>query len=332
MKRRLLKIVDSLNLFHFFNFFTKNSAMVFMMHNFCGWGERDGASHPADILDASLRYLSHNNYSVLPLSEYIKKLKEHSRLYKSVVFSVDDGYHDFYDCAYPVFKKHKIPAAVFLTSDFIDGKLDLWWDQVRHVITHNEEPELKLELHGEPSSFSLRNADERKHAIHAVIDYCKTIPDDQRCALVNNLTMKFDGYSSGYYQKKRPLLWDHIYEMQKHNIEFFPHTKTHPVLSRCTVEKVRHEISESKKSLEAKLKKPADIFCYPNGKYDDFNNDIISILQEEGYTAALTAEEGFDNAQRNTDLYRLRRYPFPNDLLKFKQLVSGLERFKEASR
>ena len=325
-------MADSLNLFHFFNLFTRNRAIVFMMHRFCKWGERDGSLHPADILDTSLRYLSDNNYSVIPLSEYVQKLVHRSRLYKTVVFTVDDGYHDFYDYAYPVFKEHRMPVAIFLTSDFIDGKLLLWWDQVQHAMAYKEEPELKLDLRSEMSSLSLRNAYERERAGRAVIEYCKTLADDRRCALVNKLAMKFNGSSPEYCEDVRPLSWDQISEMQQNNIEFYAHTKTHPILSRCTEEKIRHEISESKKSIEAKLERPANIFSYPNGKFDDLNDAVIALLKSEGYIAAFTAEEGLDNTGENIDLFRLRRYPFSNDICKFKQVVSGLEALKSALR
>src|SRR5690348_15235721 len=44
--------------------------------------------------------------------------------------TVDDGYRDFFDVAYPVFQEYGIPATVYLVSDFLEGKLWLWTDRV----------------------------------------------------------------------------------------------------------------------------------------------------------------------------------------------------------
>jgi hypothetical protein len=74
-----LSLIYSLELFPLFNIFTRYRTVVFMMHHFCDWGERRGGllpPLPADILDRSLQYLKENNYSVIPLLEYIHRLKK----------------------------------------------------------------------------------------------------------------------------------------------------------------------------------------------------------------------------------------------------------------
>lgn len=303
-----------------------------MMHHFCAWGERDGVSLPVDILDKCLHYVLDNGYSVIPLSDYVHKLINRTGLSKTIVFTIDDGYDDFYKFAYPIFKKYDMPAAVFLISDFVDGKLHLWWDQIRYAVENTYNSAIDIHIGTKNFCYSLRSKNERELAIYNIVEYCKTMSDDRRSDAVAQISRILNGSHPDDFHGKRALSWDQITEMQNHNIEFFPHTKTHPILSCCTEETVTYEISESKQKIESQLRKTADIFCYPNGKFQDIDDTIINSLKKSGYRAAVSAEEGFDHILKTTDFFRLRRYSFPDDPIKFKQLISGLEVFKNLLR
>jgi peptidoglycan/xylan/chitin deacetylase (PgdA/CDA1 family) len=333
MKKKLLKFADSLNLFPLFNKFTRNRAAVFMMHHFCAWGERDGNSLPVDILDKCLQYISDNGYSVISLSEYVNKLIHRIGLHKTVVFTVDDGYEDFYEFAYPIFKKHHASAAIFLISDFVDGKMHMWWDRIRYSVENARVGEIDLHIGTKKLRFPLRTVGEKEVAIYNIVETCKTVSENERRAAIAQISLLTNADLSDSMQgKRRSLSWDQITEMQNHNIEFFPHTKTHLILTRCDEKTVTCEIFVSKERIESQLGKTANIFCYPNGRYQDVDDGIIGALKKSGYRAAVSAEEGFDHALRTTDLFRLRRHPFPDDLIKFKQLISGLAVAKDLLR
>jgi peptidoglycan/xylan/chitin deacetylase (PgdA/CDA1 family) len=333
MKGKMLKIADSFNFFPLFNIFTKNRATVFMMHHFCAGGERDGISLPVDVLDKCLHYASDHGYSVIPLSEYVQNLMNRSGLYKTLVFTVDDGYRDFYEFAYPIFRKYDMPASVFLVSDFVDGTLHLWWDQIRYAIQHTKNCAIDVPIGTRNLCYSLQSKDEREHAIHDIVEYCKTVSEEQRYAAVSHISRSLNNkHSESPDGERKALSWDQIMEMQNHHIEFFPHTKTHPILSGCAEENVEVEISESKQRIESQLRNTADIFCYPNGRFQDITESVINSLKKCGYRAAVSAEEGFDHVRYTADFYRLRRYSMPDHPAKFKQLISGMEAFKRLAR
>src|SRR6266566_3357322 len=60
--------------------------------------------------------------------------------------TVDDGYRDFFDVAYPLFREYRIPATVYLVSDFLDGKLWLWTDRVRYAFLRTPLEVASMEL------------------------------------------------------------------------------------------------------------------------------------------------------------------------------------------
>lgn len=327
MKTFLLKTFDLFNIFPLFNRYTKDRASVFMVHHFCKNGERRPGYLAADVLDKELEYLVGHGYTVLSISGYIEKLFDRSVGLKTVVFTIDDGYRDFYEYGYPVFKKHKLPAGVFITSDFIDGRLELWWDKIKRCVVESELHELRILYDGQESYFSLRSEREKEKSICDIIDCCKKLPEDQKEHIIRQLAHGTKQDSSYGHEDSAAMSWSEIKEMQEHRIEFFPHTKSHPILLNISAEEKEKEISESKKIIEQHIRKPANVFCYPNGKHEDVSDEIILALKKKGYIASFTAEEGFDPADGDVDFFRLKRYPLPNDLLRFKKIVSGLEAF-----
>jgi peptidoglycan/xylan/chitin deacetylase (PgdA/CDA1 family) len=328
MKKPLLMLCERLNLFPLFNPFTRNKATVFMIHHFCESGVRDLRSLPADILEECLHYLVSSGYRTMSLSEYVNSLTSRQDLYKAVVFTVDDGYSDFLHFGFPVFSKYNVPVAVFISTHFVDGKTRFWWDNVREIVEQCNLSEIELKLDGTTTSYKLRTDIEKEQSIHSLVEKFKTLPGEERPDLINALISAFG--ISELKGKHNALSWDEIIELQKKGVEFYPHTITHPVLRDCSDSEIECEVCEPKESIGCRLQRPADIFCYPNGRFCDFDERSVEALKRAGYIAAFTAEEGFNRP--GSDMFRLCRYGFPQDFLTFRRIVSGLESFTCAAR
>ena len=44
-----------------------------------------------------------------------------------VCLTLDDGYQDNYDIAYPILKQEEVPFAIYVTTRFIDNRHPMWW-------------------------------------------------------------------------------------------------------------------------------------------------------------------------------------------------------------
>lgn len=100
------------------------------------------------------------------------------------------------------------------------------------------------------------------------------------------------------------LTWNEILEMKKAGMSFGSHTLTHPDLRNLTNANLEKEMNESKEILEQKLGREITDFCYPSGKYND---EIMKIVQSDGYKTAVTTDSGIANLKDNPLLLKRLR-------------------------
>jgi peptidoglycan/xylan/chitin deacetylase (PgdA/CDA1 family) len=218
----------------------------------------------------------------------------------AVAVTVDDGYRDFYEIAYPVFVRYGIPALVYLVSDFTDGRCWLWTDRLRFALDHARNAPGEIEVPGAgrlPLSLDVLNA------------ALKRLPDRARRAFLAELPrllgVELPPEPPAEYSA---LTWEWAREMAANGMEFGAHTRTHPILSRVEDEAgLRDEIAGSKRRIEQALGRPVAHFCYPNGRPEDISEAAAACVREAGFETAVVTEAGFNS--RGDDLFRLKRIP-----------------------
>ena len=120
--------------------------------------------------------------------------------------------------------------------------------------------------------------------------------------------------------------------MSGNGIDFAPHTKSHPILSKLPAEKINSEIVESYNLCEQKIGRILKIFAYPNGQENDYNREIIEILKREGFIAALTTVPG--TIKPGFNLYSLPRFSLDesDNLAFFRVTISGIRNYMQLMR
>jgi peptidoglycan/xylan/chitin deacetylase (PgdA/CDA1 family) len=276
----------------------RNGLRILMYHRFPN----------AAALEWQCRHLS-QCYRVMALSEAAGKLAGDGDLPpNAMVVTVDDGYRDFYDVAYPLFAAYKIPATVYVVTDFLDGKLWLWTDQVRYAFEKTPRSAFRLELPGSALlEFLLRSPEERRAASHKTTEALKLLRNEDRLGalalLPELLAVNLPAGPPGDFQ---PLRWEDIRRMVSSGVEVGAHTRTHPILSQVTsTAELRDEIAGSKRRIEEVLGMPVRHFCYPNGLRRDISPEAAEAVREAGYETAVTTEAGMN--LRHAGLLRLRR-------------------------
>lgn len=112
--------------------------------------------------------------------------------------------------------------------------------------------------------------------------------------------------------------WAQMREMRTNLIDFQPHGFTHEKLDKLSLDEIRTEIRESKRTIEEQLEKKCCFFSYPHGRY---NQKIIQILKENNFKAGFTVNHGF--IKKKDNLFTLSRNSI-NSTVSFIQFKSKL--------
>ncbi|WP_319548775.1 polysaccharide deacetylase family protein [Desulfogranum marinum] len=274
-------------------------------------------------LESYLDYLVKNNYTVLSFKNLILSAQANQEFYKTVCFTIDDGYIDFKNVAFPLFKKYKLPATVFITTGLVENKLMMWWDQVEYLFNNTEQSKVEITLNSSTLTLKVKSQEEKRAAIRLVVQIFKLFSLSQVFSCLQRLSEQLDVVLPDEPPKQYSALrWADIREMKKYNIDFQPHTVAHPVLSRIGLAEQEWQIKVSSDTIRERLNSNPIAFCYPNGLLGDYTADTISILKRTNFMGACSSERGFFNSAY-TDLFNIPRFALPKKYYKFVLYVSG---------
>ena len=284
---------------------------------------------PRSELRAQCEHLT-RYYRPVPLGDVGRWLRGGPKIpAQAVVFTVDDGYRDFYLTAFPILAEYRIPAIVYLATDMLDQRTCLWVDWVKVLYRACPQDTVAFELPQRgPVRFTLRSPEERMQAAWQTKEALKLVPNQERLAFLGNLPALL-GLSGlpDCPEEYAPLAWDEVREMAKAGIEFGAHTKSHPILSRLTADsQVVDEIAGSKLRIEQEIGKPVEHFCYPNGHRADVSAATLSAVRQSGFQTAVLAEKGLNFQGADPfQLARIHQEP-TTPALRFAHQVAGLTR------
>ena len=283
-------------------FATRRGARVLMYHRF---GSEDADRRLSlDLLEQQLRHLR-RHFHVVPLRDLVSRLKAgRDPEPGTVALTVDDGYLDFGALAYPVFLRNRMPVTLYVVSERAHGRLWLWWDGVRHIVTRASPGRYSIER--DPGPIPLSDAASRRAAWARLADLGLTLAPDELEAYLRDLERSF---SVDLPYPPPPefagMDWAALRNLDPEWVEIGAHTRTHPILSRCSPERIRQEVSGSKADIEERLGREVRSFCYPNGTRLDVNERCVATVREAGYDSAVMSCGGL--AGRGSDVHALPR-------------------------
>jgi peptidoglycan/xylan/chitin deacetylase (PgdA/CDA1 family) len=211
---------------------------------------------------------------------------------RAVAVTFDDGFSDTYQHAFPVLRRHGVPATVFVTTGYVDSGEPFWFELAAHLLMRVEPGAIRLDETSKPLPDGASTA-QRRQAIQHVHATLKTMPDGRRSALVAQWTTDFARYlDEDSLQKIRPLTWDEIAEMAAGGVDFGSHTLTHPNLTQVPDEDLKRELIESKKRLEQRLKREVPTFAYPIGTRSAYDSRVMKVAEETGFRIAMAYVPG----------------------------------------
>jgi peptidoglycan/xylan/chitin deacetylase (PgdA/CDA1 family) len=241
-------------------------------------------------------------FNVLPLADALDRLTAGRSLpRRAAAITFDDGYRDNLDVAAPVLARHGLPATVFLVPGLLSNETRAWWEVAAWAVTHARHPQLAWGDQVLP----LRHAAQRRRAARAVLRDLKRRTAADREAALDALIDRL-GAPRADAGDRLFLDWDGAARLARApGISIGSHTVSHPILSREHPETQRHELADSRTSLEAVLDVPVRHVAFPNGTAADYDRHTIAAAREAGYSHAVTTRLGINGPA--TPPYELRR-------------------------
>jgi peptidoglycan/xylan/chitin deacetylase (PgdA/CDA1 family) len=233
------------------------------------------------------------------------------------IVTFDDGWLDNYLNAYPVLKKHGIPATIFVTTSFIGTNRWYWPEKLSFLLLNKYQDMLGLsnsvdDIRDDIVSSIFTSVNEscdcaKSEQIDFVIEALKKYSDQ---SIEHAIEKIYELLNISVPEERAVLNWDEINEMSNNGISFGSHTCNHKILTTIPLNEVREELKNSKRLLETKNINFIPVFCYPNGNR---NQEIEKIVRESGYEAAVTTRFGFEN-EKPDDYFGIKRIGIHNDI------------------
>jgi len=125
-----------------------------------------------------------------------------------------------------------------------------------------------------------------------IIDFAKSLETHTLIALMENVDKIMTNQKRDLMKMRSWLTWDEVQEMKKSDITFGSHSHNHHILNRIPLNQAQEEVETSRRILSDKTGSVATMFCYPNG---GFNDEIVRIVSNAGYSIAVTTKPGSIN-------------------------------------
>ena len=294
----------------------KNKAFILMYHRIIDkdlqspFPVQPGMYVTPDNFGKQVKFLK-DKFKIISLDVLVERLKNGEDVSGCCVLTFDDGWRDNYTNAFPILKKHQVPATIFLATGFIDTQKWFWPEEVSLSLAwlyQNKMDSSKLlgilqKLFDKSQFYSCGLPCD---AIDRFIDKLKQYEPQQRERVVAALK----DVCPATKHERILMNWNEVQEMANSGlISFGAHTVSHTLLDQLTVENARYEIKKSKEDIEKRIEKQVNLFAFPNGNY---NKKVLAILRDTKFAAAVTTRRGY--IDMSTHLLELPRIAMHDDI------------------
>jgi peptidoglycan/xylan/chitin deacetylase (PgdA/CDA1 family) len=235
--------------------------------------------------------LLRHRYRFLELDQLADAIDENGRLDLSepcALVTFDDGYRDNLTTALPILRELRLPAAIFLTTSFLDREIIPWWDRVAFVLKSSPVDTVTLES-PKPLHLDLVSEGRESAIVRLVAAFIAAGWNPSPDAL-EHLHTRAEVPLSAVQGAARDLFlnWDDVRQLAQSGITLGAHTRTHRRLADLSPEDQYNELRESRRAIERALGRGVSSLAYPFGGRGAYDDATRRVAQQAGYTLAFS--------------------------------------------
>ncbi len=239
-------------------------------------------------------------FNPLSLSEALSRMRYGELPERAVCITFDDGYANNVVQALPVLKRWRVPATVFIATNFLNGGR-MWNDSVLEALRVVDDTKFDLQELG-LDVYDIDGLHKRRVAAEAIIREIKHWPPEKRSQAVEMIESRVGSLPCDLMMTDQQ-----VRELSENGVEIGAHTKSHPILSTLSQDESKQEILGSKTYLEALLGQKVRHFAYPNGRPGiDYSIEHRDMVEAAGFESAVSTHWGV--ASKTSDRWQLPRF------------------------
>ncbi len=275
-------------------------------------------------LERTILFFKNREYRFIASSDVVKYLSGNEKQ-KFVCFTIDDGYMDNIQYAYPVFRKYNIPFTIYLSTAFVTNIIYPWeFCLEQFILSHKsilfkyDNKEYSYSCDSETKKTTVydevyrilkknNNAKSREEVLNCVFGNYWHSDDYRRIKMIDTTTVK--AYAN-----------DDLLCFQNH-------THNHYVLSQLTFEEQLFEITEANRIIETLTgRKPQEV-AFPFGGPNDLNTDTFKAVKKAGINCSFIAYPG--NVFPGINNYLIPRFSLETKTneIELNYMVDGIRHF-----
>jgi peptidoglycan/xylan/chitin deacetylase (PgdA/CDA1 family) len=243
------------------------------------------------MMEAQLEWVC-RRYRIVSLDELGRTLDAGERFDRPVAaITIDDGYRDAYELAFPLLRRYGIPAAFFVVTDLVgSGRVPLH-DRLYYQLARGFAREGRVSRAAWRILHSLALPPARRERIERAdkpYDALQAILETMRHDDARQLTDEMEADAplpAMIAERFRCVTWEMVRSLAAAGMTIGSHTRSHTFLNREGPAAVEEELAGSRHRLEAELGIPALHFAYPAGQ---FNASAVRAVAAAGYRYAYT--------------------------------------------
>lgn len=247
--------------------------------------------------------------------------QQHDDAALRVHITLDDGYKDNLEHAFPVFEKHKIPFTLFLTTGIPDREAVLWWYLIEDILANGKHlriPAFNIDINAKNMSQE-KQLDTfeflRKFFLENYAAFKDLIDDALQKAGANNQQL-LDAVG---------LTWSDVRTLAKSRLcTLGNHTRHHFCMSKLPHQAILAEVDYAQQRIEQETGQSPVALAFPFGAKDD----IVDLSKVSGFRLpyVFSTETGIIRNFNRVDKFNIPRYFLNNGITPFalNMMINGM--------
>jgi peptidoglycan/xylan/chitin deacetylase (PgdA/CDA1 family) len=271
---------------------------IFMLHHIRpggglgeGFAPNAGLEVTPEFLDEVISFVAERNYELLPLAEAADRLKAGKVGERPfAVFTIDDGYRDNLDYAWPIFRDHACPFTIFIAPAITDGACELWWRGLEALIADSHV--VRTEIDGEKIELATETDAQKQGAFERLYWPLRNLSEEDQRAWINRVCASH-GIDLHAMCRAEAMGWEDLRQIAADPLcSIGAHTINHYAIGKLPRNKAMAEIVGSRDRIAREIGVTPDTFSYPYGDAESAGPREFDLVAEAGFKAAVTTRKG----------------------------------------